>query len=195
VRTAAPRFLVAAACLALCGAASADAFRGVDVTGQGYGGEFHLTAHDGRPRAASDYAGKVVILTFGFTHCPEVCPTTLANLARAMDALGDERRAVQVLLVTVDPERDTPEVLRKYVTAFDPGFVGLAGDARATREAAKAFKVFYQKVPAGKGDYTMDHSSGFYAIDKRGRTRVFFRYEQPAADVAHDVRMLMHEKT
>jgi protein SCO1 len=186
-------FFAGAICAAICGAVSADAFRGVDVTGQGYGGAFHLRGHDGRLRAAADFSGKVVILSFGFTRCPEICPTTLANLARAMDALGADRGAVQVLMITIDPERDRPEVLRRYVTAFDPGFLGLSGSAGATRDVAKGFKVFYQKIRTEGGGYTMDHSAGAYAIDKKGRTRVFFRYGQPVADIVHDVRMLAHE--
>jgi protein SCO1/2 len=110
-----------------------------------------------------------------------------------MDALGEDGKRVQVIFVTVDPERDTPALLAKYVTAFEPGFLGLAGDAEATREAARAFKVFYQKVPISKGDYTMDHSTGYYVLDKNGRTRLLFRYGQPVADMAYDIRLLLRE--
>ncbi|MGC2517833.1 MAG: SCO family protein [Burkholderiales bacterium] len=177
---------------ALCGGA-ADAFRGVDVTGQGYGGGFRLAGHDGKPRTTADFAGKVVVVTFGFTRCPDVCPISLAALAATMDALGEDHERVQVLFITVDPERDTPGLLAEYVTAFEPTFLGLAGDPTATREAARAFKVFYQKVPMGKGGYTMDHSTGYYAIDKQGRTRLMFRYGQPVADMAYDIRLLLRE--
>ena len=192
--------MIAACCYALCGAAAAS-FKGVDITGQGYGGEFRLSSHDGKPRALSDFRGKVIVLAFGFTRCPDVCPTTLATLAAVMDALGEDRKQVQVLLVTVDPERDTPKLLGNYVTAFEPTFIGLSGGAKATRDAARAFRVFYQKVPAsadGKsggvsGGYTMDHSTGYYVLDKQGRTRLMFRYEQPLADMVQDLRALLRE--
>jgi protein SCO1/2 len=184
-------FLIGVSLAALCGAA--DAFRGVDVTGQGYGGGFRLAGHDGKPRTTADFAGKVAVVTFGFTRCPDVCPTSLAALAATLDALGEDRKRVQVLFITVDPGRDTPALLAKYVTAFEPTFLGLAGDLKATREAARAFKVFYQKVPTGKDGYTMDHSTGYYAIDKQGRTRLLFRYGQPVADMAYDIRVLLRE--
>jgi len=118
---------------------------------------------------------------------------TLAALAAAMAALGEDRKRVQGVLITVDPERDTPALLARYVTAFEPSFLGLAGDARATREVARAFRVFYQKVPGPKGDYTMDHSTGYYVIDSKGRTRLMFRYGQPPADMAYDIRELLRE--
>jgi protein SCO1 len=184
--------LAPALCLALW-SGPALAFKGVDVTGQGYGGDFRLTGSDGESRTVSDFAGKVLVLTFGFTHCPDVCPTSLAALAQAMRELGEDRRRVQVAFVSVDPERDTPALLSKYVTSFDPAFLGLSGDARATREAARAFKVFYQKVPGQKGDYTMDHSTGYYVVDARGRTRLMFRYGLPPGDMAYDIRELLRE--
>lgn len=183
---------VLACCLLWSGAALA--FKGVDVTGQGYGGDFRLRGPDGKAATPKEFAGKIVVLTFGFTHCPDVCPTSLAALAAAMKALGEDSKRVRVVFITVDPERDTPAALAKYVTAFDPAFVGLAGDARATREAARAFKVFYQKVPGAKGDYTMDHSTGYYVIDARGRTRLMFRYGLPPADMAYDIRELLREQ-
>jgi len=187
--------LVAGACCV--SSANADAFRGVDVTGQGYDGGFRLVGHDGKPRGRTDFAGKVVVVTFGFTRCPDVCPTSLAALAALLRSLGEERADVQIAFVTVDPERDTPALLAKYVTAFDPGFLGLRGDTAQTREAARAFRVFYQKIPAGSGgrsgDYTMDHSTGYYALDRRGRTRLLFRYGLPAQDMAHDLRVLLRE--
>jgi protein SCO1/2 len=197
VRSLRKRFArIAGACamFALCAApCAAGGFKGVDVTGQGYGGEFRLIGHDGKPRTLADFAGRVVLLTFGFTRCPDVCPTTLAALAATMKALGEDRGGVQVLFVSVDPERDSPALLASYVTAFDPAFLGLSGDTGATRRAARAFKVFYQKVPTADGGYTMDHSTGYYAIDKRGRTRVFFRYGQPVPELAYDIRLLLRE--
>lgn len=176
---------------AWCGAATS--FKGVDVTGQGYGGAYRLIGHDGKPRTPADFKGKVVVLAFGFTHCPDVCPTTLATLAATAKALGDDRKRVQMLFITVDPERDTPQLLARYVTAFDPRFLGLRGDAAATRQAARAFRMFYQKVPTGQGEYTLDHSTGYYAIDRQGEARVLFRYEQPVADMVHDLRLLLYE--
>jgi|SRR2546427_4770285 len=169
------------------------AFKGVDVTGQGYGGEFRLVGPDGRQRTQADFPGKILVITFGFTRCPDVCPTSLAALAAAVDALGEDRRRVQGLFITVDPERDTPALLAKYVTAFEPTFLGFTGDLAATRRAASAFKVFYQKVPTSKGDYTMDHSTGYYVIDPKGRTRLMFPYGQSAADMAYDIRLLLRE--
>ena len=182
--------------LAACGvlvSGAAFAFKGVDVTGQGYDGGFRLLGHDGNPRTQADFPGKIVVIAFGFTRCPDVCPTSLATLAAAVDALGEDRKRVQGVFVTVDPERDTPALLARYVTAFEPTFLGLAGDLAATRGAARAFRVFYQKMPTSKGDYTMDHSTGYYVIDRKGRTRLMFRYGQSAADMAYDIRLLLRE--
>lgn len=198
-------FLACMGWAALCGAGVAsltnvanEAFKGVDVTGQGYGGAFNLVGHDGKPRTPASFAGKVVVLTFGFTQCPDVCPTTLATLAQTTAELGEDAKGMQALFVTIDPERDTAALLDSYVSAFSPAFLGLRGDAKATREAARAFKVFYQKVPTGgqtggQGNYTMDHSVGYYLIDKSGRTRVLWRYGQPVADMVHDIRLLLRE--
>ena len=192
-RRAVPALIGALGLIAAVGCVAAESFKGADVTGQGYGGAYRLSGHDGKTRVPADFAGRVVVISFGFTHCPDVCPTTLATLAAAAKALGDDRKRVQVLFVTVDPERDTARALECYVTAFDADFLALRGDAAATRQAARAFKVFYQKVPLAKGAYTMDHSTGYYAIDKRGNTRVLFRYEQPLADMVHDLRLLIAE--
>jgi protein SCO1/2 len=183
--------LFAACCVLVSGAAFA--FKGVDVTGQGYDGDFRLLGHGGAPRTRADFPGKVVVITFGFARCPDVCPTSLAALAAAVGALGEDRKRVQGVFISVDPERDTPALLAKYVTAFEPTFLGLTGDSPATRRAARAFKVFYQKVPTSRGDYTMDHSTGYYVIDRKGRTRLMFRYGQSAADMAYDIRLLLRE--
>ena len=192
-RRALPELIGALGLIAAVGCTAAESFKGADVSGQGYGGAYSLSGHDGKMRVPADFTGKVVVISFGFTHCPDVCPTTLATLAAAAKALGDDRKRLQVLFVTVDPERDTAQALGRYVTAFDADFLGLRGDAAATRQAARAFKVFYQKVPLANGAYTMDHSTGYYAIDKRGNTRVLFRYEQPLADMVHDLRLLIAE--
>lgn len=190
--TVARALLALTACCALASGAAL-AFKGVDVTGQGYGGKFRLLGPDGKARTPKDFVGKVVVLTFGFTRCPDVCPTSLAALAAAMKLLGEDSKRVQVAFITVDPERDTPPYLAKYVAAFDPDFLGLAGDAKATREVARAFKIFYQKVPGPKGDYTMDHSTGYYVLDAKGRTRLMFRYGLPSEDMAYDIRELLRE--
>jgi protein SCO1/2 len=165
-------------------------FKGTDVTGADYGKSLQLTDHTGRARSLEDWRGKAVVLFFGFTHCPDVCPTTLADVSNALKQLGSDAQRVQVLFVTVDPERDTPEVLGKYVTAFDPGFLGLYGDAAATRRAAKEFKVYYEKRKAD-GGYTVDHSGQSYVIDPQGRLRLFVRHDRIASDLPDDLRTLL----
>ena len=167
-------------------------FQGSDVTGSKFGRDFHLTDHTGKPRALADFRGKVVVIFFGYTQCPEECPTTLSRLAAAMQKLGSDAARVQVLLVTVDPERDTPQVLSQYVPAFDPAFLGLYGDAAATAEVAKEFKVLYQKQPGPTpGTYSMDHSTGTFIFDREGRLRVYESYAQGPDALAHDIRALL----
>jgi protein SCO1/2 len=167
-------------------------FQGSDVTGSKFGRDFHLTDHTGKPRALADFRGKVVVIFFGYTQCPEECPTTLSRLATAMQKLGPDAARVQVLLVTVDPERDTPQVLSQYVPAFDPTFLGLYGDAAATAEVAKEFKVLYQKQPGPTpGTYSMDHSTGTFIFDREGRLRVYESYAQGPDALAHDIRALL----
>lgn len=165
-------------------------FNSVDVTGADFGKDFHLTDPDGNPRSLADFRGKVVMLFFGFTQCPDVCPTTLARAVRIRKLLGSEGDRLQVLFVTVDPERDTPEILREYTHAFDPSFIGLYGDAAATKKAADEFRVFYRKVPTGSS-YTMDHTAMSYVIDPQGRLRLAVRHEERAQDVAEDIRTLL----
>lgn len=158
----------------------------------GYGKSLDLTDHTGRPRHLEDFRGKAVVLFFGYTHCPDVCPTTLAAAAEALKALGPEADRVQVLFVTVDPERDTRDALAKYVTAFDPHFLGLYGDAEATRRAAKEFKIYYEKRPeSAPGSYSMDHSSQTYVIDPQGQLRLLVRPERMAEDLPADLRTLL----
>jgi len=171
-------------------------FRSTDVTGADFGKELALVGHDGKPRTLANFSGKVVVLFFGYTHCPDICPTTLADMAAAMKSLGADAERVQVLFATVDPERDTPEVLSKYVPAFDPSFLGLSGDAAATQRAAKEFKIFYDKRPGGApGSYTVDHSGQVYVLDTRGRLRLLVRYDRIAQDLAADLRTLLKEKS
>jgi len=167
-------------------------FRNTDITGADFGRELALTAHDGKPRTLTDFRGRLVVLFFGYTHCPDICPTTLADMAGVLKTLGKEAVRVQVLFVTVDPERDTPEVLAKYVPAFDPGFLGLSGDAEATRRAAKEFKIYFEKRRGGApGAYTVDHSGQSYVFDTQGRLRLFVRHERIAQDLGADLQQLL----
>jgi protein SCO1/2 len=167
--------LLAALALAACTGSGAS-FRNTDITGADYGKDFALTDHNGKTRTLADFRGKVVVVFFGYTHCPDVCPTVLADLKVAREQLGEDGKRVQVLFVTVDPERDTQQLLAKYVPAFDPTFLGLYGDPAATVRVAKEFKVFYQKVPGTSPDnYTVDHTSGSYVFDPQGRLRLFAR--------------------
>lgn len=180
-----------AVALAGCGP-SGPSYRSIDVTGAEYGRGFTLTDHTGQPRTLADYKGKLVTLFFGFTHCPDVCPTSLATMKQALDLLGQDAAKVQVLFITVDPERDTAELLAGYVPRFDPSFVGLRGDAAATAATAKEYKIFYQKVAGNtEGQYTMDHSAGTYVHDAQGRLRLFIRHGETAANIAQDLKTLL----
>lgn len=167
-------------------------FQNTDVTGLGYAKDFALIDHTGKQRTLGDFKGKAVVVFFGFTHCPDVCPTTMAEMASVMKALGRQADRVQVLFVTVDPERDTPELLAKYVPAFDPRFLGLTGDKAAIEKVAKEFRVFYQKSP-GKdpGSYSMDHTAGSYVFDPQGRIRLFVRHGQGVEPLVHDIGILL----
>ena len=169
-------------------------FRSTDISGADYGRSLALTDHHGKPRTLADFRGKAVVLFFGYTHCPDVCPTTLADTAAALKQLGPQAARVQVLFVTLDPERDTREVLAQYVPAFDAGFLGLYGDATATQAAAKEFKVYYEKRPGKTPQtYTLDHSAQSYVLDPQGRLRLFVRQERIATDLAADLRVLLAE--
>ena len=167
-------------------------FELTDVTGANLGRELNLLDHNRRPRTLADFRGKVVVIFFGFAQCPDVCPTTLSELAAVARELGKDADRMQVLFVTVDPERDTPGVLRQYVPSFDPRFLGLYGDAEATARAAKAFKIFYQKQPLKDSTtYSVDHSAGTYILDREGRLRLYARYGAGAALLLHDIRILL----
>jgi protein SCO1/2 len=167
-------------------------FRSTDITGAPYGKSLELTDQFGKPRKLEDWRGKVVVLFFGFTHCPDICPTTLADIAQAIRSMGPYGQRVQLLMVTVDPERDTSEVLGKYVTAFDPQFIGLRGDLAATKKVAAEFKIFFEKVKSGDS-YTVNHSSQSYVIDPQGRLRLLVRHDRIAQDLAPDLRELLRE--
>ncbi len=194
--------LAAAAALVLAGCdrvpglggGSKPAFKAIDLTGAEYGRELSLTDTEGRRRTLADFRGKIVVLFFGFTQCPDVCPSTLAELAEVKRALGADGERIQGVFVTIDPERDTPELLKAYVTTFDPSFVALRGDADETKKAAREFKVFYAKVPGKtEGSYTMDHTAGSYVIDADGHLRLFTRYGSGAQALIDDLRLLLAE--
>ena len=163
-----------------------------DITGADFAKTLTLTDHNGKLRSMSDFKGKVVVLFFGFTHCPDVCPTTMSDLKQAMKLLGEQSNEVQVLFVTVDPERDTQEVLAKFVPSFDARFIGLRGSLQETAETLGNFKIFYSKVPGkNKADYSIDHSAGMYVFDKDGKVRLYMGYGQKPAEIASDIRKLL----
>ncbi len=184
--------LVCLAALAACDSGKPQ-FKNTDVTGADYAKDFALTDHTGKPRNLADFKGQVVTVFFGFTQCPDVCPTTLTEMKSVLDKLGpDDAKRVQVLFITVDPERDTQALLAQYVPAFHPSFIGLYGDLEATQFVAKNFKVFYQKVPGKKpGSYSMDHSAGSYAFDPQGRLRLFVRHGQQLDWLVSDIKLLL----
>ena len=195
-----PRFWSTTTCslALLCGlllAAGCDSspkFKSTDITGADYGKAIDLTDHNGKPRHLEDFRGKAVVVFFGFTHCPDVCPTTLAEMAQVVKQLGPDGDRVQLLFVTVDPERDTREALAKYVTAFDPRFLGLYGDLDATRRVAKDFKIYFEKRKTGD-TYSVDHSAQSYVIDPQGRLRLLVKHDRIAADLPDDLRVLLKE--
>ena len=166
-------------------------FKLTDVTGASFGKDFALTDHNGQRRTLADFRGKVVTLFFGFTHCPDVCPTTLGEMAVVMKELGRDADRLQVLFVTVDPERDTAEVLKRYVPAFHSSFLGLTGSAEDVARTAKEFKIYYQKQPLPSGGYSMDHSAGTYILDGEGRLRLFAQYGIGAPALLNDIRQLL----
>lgn len=185
----------ALALLAGCEQASRPAFKGIDLTGAAYARELKLPDQDGRERTLGDFKGKVLVIFFGYTQCPDVCPTTLAELAQVKKALGPDGDKVQGLFVTVDPERDTPELLKAYLQSFDPSFVALRGSEEQTKAVAKEFKVFYAKVPGKtEGSYTMDHTAASFIFDTQGRVRVFSRYGSGAQALVDDIKLLLAEK-
>jgi protein SCO1/2 len=168
-------------------------FRGSDITGVNFGRTLELTDHNGRRVSLETFRGKLVVLFFGYTHCPDVCPTTLSDMAQAFQLMAPEDAAkVQVLFVTVDPERDTPEVLKEYVPYFHKSFLGLYGTPEETAKAANEFRVMYRKhVEPGASDYLVDHSAGSYVLDTQGRMRLYLPYGQSPKDIAHDLTTLL----
>jgi protein SCO1/2 len=170
-------------------------FGAVDITGADYARDFQLADHNGQQRSLKDFKGKVVVVFFGYTQCPDVCPTSMAELAEAKKLLGKDGDRLQGLFITVDPERDTPELLKAYMTNFDPSFLALRPASPAQlAELAKAFKIYYKKID-GKTptSYTMDHSAGSYVYDTQGNVRLFTRYGSGAQALASDVELLLKQ--
>ncbi|MFZ2161690.1 MAG: SCO family protein [Sideroxyarcus sp.] len=166
-------------------------FKASDVSAKYAQADFNLNEASGKPVSLADYRGKVVVLFFGYTHCPQICPTTLADLAQVMRMLGNDADRVQVLFVTLDPERDTRQLLAQYPPAFYPTFKGLSGDSMATAQAAQAFGVVYQKQLNKNGGYELDHSAGTYLIAPGGRPVLLSPYGQRAELLVQDIKLLL----
>jgi protein SCO1/2 len=185
--------MLAAAALML-GACSPDKpqFRSIDITGADYARDFKLADHNGQPRTLADFRGKVVVIFFGFAQCPDVCPTAMAELAEIKRLLGADGGKVQGLFVTLDPERDTPEVLKAYMGNFDPAFLALRPTPQELPDLAKHFKIFYKKNE-GKtaGSYTLDHTAASYVFDLQGRVRLYTRHGMGPAALAEDLKILV----
>ena len=174
------------------GGPSTTSFKGVDITGAEYARTLNLVDQTGQPRALADYKGKVSVVFFGYTQCPDVCPTTMTELAQVKKSLGKDGDHIQGIFVSLDPERDTPEVLKSYMTSFDPSFVALRGTPDQTAAAAKEFKVFYAKVPGkSDGSYTLDHTAGSFIFDRAGKVRLFVRYGGGADALTSDLKALL----
>ena len=171
---------------------TAKKFHATDITGVEFGKDFNLTDHHGKPRSLADFKGKVVVMFFGYTHCPDVCPTTMSEMSQVLTLLGKDADKVQVLFITVDPVRDTPELLAKYVPAFNPTFLGLYGSEADTAKVAKEFKIFYQKHKSTKNQsYEVDHTAGTYVFDQAGKLRLFMSYGQGAKNINEDIKNLL----
>ena len=190
--------LIAASILAfaLLGCSPKASFTNVDITGStAFGKDFILLDPDGKTRTLEDFKGKVVVMFFGYTQCPDVCPTTLTEMEQAMNLLGPQSNQVQVLFVTVDPQRDTAAILKQYVPAFDPRFLGLRpADDTALDKVTKDFKIYYKKVPGSSpGSYTIDHTAGSYAFDRNGQLRLFIKHAQGPQTLAQDLKELLKQ--
>lgn len=173
-------------------ARKAEGFLATDVTGVDWGRDFQLTDHAGRPRTLADFHGNAVLLFFGYTHCPDACPTTMAKMAQAVELLGEDGLRVQGLFVTLDPTRDTAQVLAEYVPAFHPSFLGLHGSEAEVAQVAGDFKLFFaRQAPDENGFYTVDHQAAVFAFDPQGRLRLYFRGDTGPEVIAHDLRLLL----
>lgn len=178
----------------LTGCSGQPAFVGIDITGADYATGFDLVDHHGERRTLADFRGKAVVVFFGFTQCPDVCPTSMAEMAQAKALLGDQGERFQGLFISVDPERDTPEIMREYMASFDPSFLALYTDLDRLPELARSFKIYYKKVDGPTPtSYTLDHSAGSYVYDTQGRIRLYHRYNSGPEALASDVRRLLAE--
>lgn len=181
-----------AGCDRIAGNNGAPTFHFTDITGAEFGRKLDLPDVDGKPRSLADWKGKVTVVFFGYTQCPDVCPTTMAELAQIRKLLGDDADKLQTVFITIDPERDTAEILKGYVANFGPGVVALRGNAEQTAAAAKEFKVFFAKVPGkSPGSYTMDHSAASFVFDPQGRVRLFVPYGGDPKVLATDIKQLL----
>jgi len=187
--------LIVSLTLLFSGCSQPPTFKSTDISGSDWGKDFALTDPQGQARRLADFKGKAVVVFFGYTQCPDVCPTTLLSMREVLNRLGNDAGRVQVVFVTLDPARDTPQVLAEYVTAFHPSFVGLRGDEATIAAVARDFKVFYAKQAGSTaGTYSLDHSTGSYAYDPEGRLRLLIRYGETPDNVASDLRLLLAGK-
>ena len=187
-------FLVVTLFIVLAACSQKPEFKNVDITGStAFGKDFSLLDPDGKTRTLADFKGKVVVMFFGYTQCPDVCPTTLMEMQQVMTLMGPQADKIQVLFVTLDPERDTAAILKQYVPAFDPRFLGLRpADEVALEQVTKDFKIYYKKVPGSSpGSYTMDHTAGSYAFDPDGHLRLYIKHAQGPETLAHDLKELL----
>ena len=184
--------LVALALVLSSCARKPERFLATDITGVDWGRDFRLTDHTGMPRTLADFRGKAVMLFFGYTHCPDQCPTTLAKMARAVDRLGEDGKRAQGLFVTLDPRRDTQDVLAQYVPAFHPGFIGLRGSEAEVAQTAQDFKVFFaSQRPDASGSYTVDHLTAIFVFDLQGRLRLYMKGDSDVDAIVHDLKLLL----
>lgn len=186
------RLLLLCLALLLASCSPPPRFNATELKGIDWGRELSLTGHDGKPYGLADFKGRAVVLFFGYTQCPDVCPITMGSMRELMVTLGSDAQRVQVLFVTVDPERDTRQLLAQYVPAFHPAFLGLYGDAAATAKAAAEFRIFYRRQPGSSPDsYTVDHTAGSYVLDPSGRPRLYFRHGETPERMAQDLKRLL----
>ena len=187
-------FVMVLMTLALLACSPKPEFKNIDITSaSGFGSDFSLLDVDGKTRTLADFKGKVVVMFFGYTQCPDVCPTTLTEMQQTMVLLGPQADKVQVLFVTVDPARDTAAILKQYVPSFDPRFIGLRpADEAALEKVTKDFKIYYKKVPGlSQGSYTIDHTAGSYVFDPEGHLRLYIKHAQGPETLAHDLKELL----
>lgn len=189
------RLLLLTLALLLAGCDSRPQFVNTDISEADYARDFALTDHNGKPRTMADFRGKAVVIFFGYTQCPDVCPTTMTGMAEALKLLGGDAAKVQVLFVTVDPERDTQQLLAQYVPVFNPSFLGLYADAQTIARTAQEFRVFYKKQPGSTPTtYTVDHSAGSYVYDPQGRLRLYIKHGEKPEVIAKDLKLLVAGK-